>query len=309
MFDFTGAHILSADQFDRNSIDHVLKTAKNLEKYADEKRSTDLLNGKVMAALFFEPSTRTRLSFEVAMHRLGGQIITVSGTNTSSLKKGETLEDMGSVISEYADVVAMRHPETGSVQKLASTSTIPVLNGGDGSGQHPTQGLLDLYTIQSECGEIDGRTITLMGDLKYGRTVHSLAQYLTHFSVKLKFFTPEKLAMPDAIIKDLRNNNIEVQICENIESAIAGSDVIYNTRIQKERFDLEAEYNECRGQCILTKALIEANQPNAVIMHPLPRVDEITADVDDLKGAAYFRQARNGIKVRMALLALVLGKI
>jgi len=269
----------------------------------------DLLRGYVMAALFFEPSTRTRLSFETAMHRLGGSVIGFSSAESTSISKGETLEDTIRTVDQYVDLFAMRHPAIGSAKRAAEVATHPVLNGGDGAGQHPTQALLDLFTIYNECGKVDGATIVLCGDLKNGRTVHSGVDIYKHFDTKLVFVAPEQLAMPREIVEKLRAQGKTVVETTSLEDAIKDADILYMTRIQKERFADVAEYERLKGSYILTREMIERLNPNLTVMHPLPRVNEITTDVDDLPGAAFFRQAGNGVYVRMALIALVLGVI
>jgi aspartate carbamoyltransferase catalytic subunit len=270
-----------------------------------------LLNmaGKVLATLFYEPSTRTRLSFETAMLRMGGQVLSVAEARTSSsAAKGETLFDTGKMIEGYADLAVIRHPVVGSAKELADGASIPILNGGDGAGQHPTQALLDLYTIRKEKGNVEGLTIALVGDLKNGRTVHSLSGLLASFGVRYYFVAPEALRMPAEISEGLRARGLEVVETEDLAEAAATSDVMYMTRIQKERFADPAEYERLKGAYLLDRTLVERAKPQVSIMHPLPRVDEIATDVDAYEGAAYFRQAANGVPVRMALLALVAGQ-
>lgn len=306
--EFKSSDILSAKQFNRGDIEIVLKTAQKLEPFASKKKWGDLLKGKLMAALFYEPSTRTRLSFETAMQRLGGSVISAVGMQNSSLLKGETLQDTGKVVANFADIVAMRHPEDGSVEKLAAGANIPVINAGDGGNEHPTQALLDLFTIQKELGKIDGATVAMVGDLKFGRTVHSLAQMLAHFDAELLFVSPPELKMPESICRALKEKNVTYKETSDMAEAMKRADVLYMTRIQQERFKDPAEYEKHRGGYILTRELIEAKNPKQIIMHPLPRIWEIEASVDDLPGAAYFKQVANGVAVRMALLCLVLGK-
>ena len=243
------------------------------------------------------------------MLRLGGQVLSVAEAKTSSsAAKGETLFDTGKMIEGYADVAVIRHPVTGSAQELADGAAIPVLNGGDGAGQHPTQALLDLYTIRKEKGGVEGLTITLAGDLKNGRTVHSLSQLLANFGVRFNFVAPDALAMPAEITAGLRGRGIEVRETSDLAAALAASDVLYMTRIQKERFADPAEYEQLKGAYVLDAALVNQAKPGMIVLHPLPRVDEIKKEVDDLPGAAYFRQAANGVPVRMALLALTTGR-
>jgi aspartate carbamoyltransferase len=300
--------ILSGAQFDRDELEHILQVAREMERRLRTQRSLQLLDGYVLGALFFEPSTRTRLSFETAMHRLGGDVVGFAQAATSSVAKGESLNDTIRTVNQYVDVIVVRHPEIGSASQAASVSTVPVLNGGDGAGQHPTQALLDLFTVQRERGRVDDTTIVLCGDLKHGRTVHAGVELYKHYDCKLVFVAPENLSMPREITERLREAGVEVEETTDLELALVGAGVLYMTRIQKERFDDPAEYERLKGSYVLTRAMVERSNPNLTIMHPLPRVNEITTDVDCLPGAAYFRQARNGVPVRMALLALVLGR-
>jgi aspartate carbamoyltransferase catalytic subunit len=308
MIDFKGLDILSGAQFSREALDRILDVAGGMDERLRKERSLDLLDGYVMGALFFEPSTRTRLSFETAMHRLGGDVVGFAQAGASSVAKGESLNDTIRTVNQYVDVVVMRHPEIGSARQAAGVSAVPVLNGGDGAGQHPTQALLDLYTIQAERGRVDGNTIALCGDLKNGRTVHAGVELYKHYDCPLIFVAPEALKMPSRITDRLREGGVQVKETSDLEGALAEADVLYMTRIQKERFDDPAEYERLKGSYVLTREMVERVNPEVTIMHPLPRVNEITTDVDDLPGAAYFRQARKGVPVRMALLALVLGE-
>ena len=314
MLDFKGMDILSGAQFTREELEHILDVAGEISEQLKAKRSLDLLDGYVLGSLFFEPSTRTRLSFETAMHRLGGDVVGFAQAGTSSVAKGESLNDTIRTVNQYVDVIVMRHPEIGSARQAAGVSSVPVLNGGDGAGQHPTQALLDLFTVHTEQGQVDGNTVVLCGDLKYGRTVHAGVELYKHFDCKLIFVAPEKLKMPAEITARLRGEGVAVEEKPDLEAALAEADVLYMTRIQKERFDDPAEYERLgeesspKGSYVLTRDLVERVNPEVTIMHPLPRINEITPDVDDLPGAAYFRQARNGVPVRMALLALVLGE-
>jgi len=309
MADFKGKDILDGAQFTRNELDHVLDVADYMRKQVKERRALDLMDGYVLGALFFEPSTRTRLSFETAMHRLGGSVVGFASAGTSSSAKGESLADTIRNVDQYVDVIAMRHPKIGSAREAAQAAEAPVINGGDGAGQHPTQALLDLFTIQSERGQVDGNTIVLCGDLKYGRTVHSGVEVYKHFECKLIFVAPEALTMPPEITVRLKEQGVEIEETTDLEAAMGEADVLYMTRIQKERFEDPAEYERLKGSYILTRDMVERINPNLTIMHPLPRVDEITTDVDTLPGAAYFRQAQNGVYTRMALIALVTGEI
>ncbi len=308
MKNFAGSDILSTTDLSRDDIEHIFKVSEQFLPVALKEKTSNLLENKLMAALFYEPSTRTRLSFEAAMNRLGGRVLTVVGSEYSSLAKGETLWDTGKMIEKYVDVIVMRHPQPGSPKEIAESASVPVINAGDGSGEHPTQALLDVFTITQERKKVDGLTIALVGDLKYGRTVHSLSHLLPHFKIKLILVSPEKLRMPSEITDKLKQNNVEFEETEDLEVALKNAQVIYDTRVQKERFSDPAEYEKYKHYYVLTRALIEKHNSNITIMHPLPRVGEINQDVDDLPGAAYFRQAQNGVAVRMALLALVLGK-
>lgn len=305
---FTGSHILEAKQFDRKGIEELLKRATEMDDFLIEKKDfAGLLAGKVMASLFYEPSTRTRLSFETAMLRLGGTVTTAANIEMSSLKKGETLSDTGKVISSYVDVIVMRHPQNGSVAQLASKASVPVINAGDGANQHPTQALLDLYTIQKKFGSIDGKTITLVGDLKYGRTVHSLLEYLKHFKVSVRAVSPKALCIPDEVLSHFEESGVKVECFENLAEGVNGADVVYMTRIQEERFENTNEYLKYKGVYVLNADFVKKTfNKNAIILHPLPRIDEIAGDVDDLSQAYYFEQVRNGVPVRMALLSMIL---
>jgi len=309
MVDFEGLDILSGKQFTREGLDQILEVAGEMDERVKAERSLDLLDGYVMGSLFFEPSTRTRLSFETAMKRLGGGVVGFAQAGTSSVAKGESLNDTIRTVNQYVDVIVMRHPEIGSAEQAAGVSDVPVLNGGDGAGQHPTQALLDLYTIHQERGGVDGNTIALCGDLKNGRTVHAGVELYKQYDCDLIFVAPEALRMPAEITERLREHGVEIKETEDLEEALAEADVLYMTRIQKERFEDPAEYERLKGSYVLTREMVERLNPEVTIMHPLPRVNEITTDVDDLTGAAYFREARNGVPVRMALLGLVLGRV
>lgn len=309
MLDLKGKDILDGAQFTREQIDGIMQIAGDFRKKLEDQPGLDLLKGHVMAALFFEPSTRTRLSFETAMHRLGGSVIGFSSAESTSVSKGETLEDTISTVDQYVDLIAMRHPAIGSAKTAASVAAHPVLNGGDGAGQHPTQALLDLFTVQSEKGGVDGKTIVLCGDLKNGRTVHSGVEIYKHYNCKLVFVAPEQLKMPAEVTQRLRAQGANIEETPDLEAALKGADLLYMTRIQKERFADPAEYERLKGAYILTREMIERINPKLTVMHPLPRVNEITTDVDSLPGAAYFRQAGNGVYIRMALIALVTGRI
>jgi aspartate carbamoyltransferase catalytic subunit len=309
MYDLKGKDILDGAQFTRDQIDGIMDVAADFRTKLESERGLDLLKGYVLAAIFFEPSTRTRLSFETAMHRLGGSVVGFSSGESTSVSKGETIEDTIKTLNEYVDVIAMRHPAIGSARKAAEAADVPVLNGGDGAGQHPTQALLDLFTVKSERGTVDNATIVLCGDLKNGRTVHSGVEIYKHYNCKLICVAPEQLSMPAEVITRLRGLGVDIEETTEIEPAIKKGDFLYMTRIQKERFADVEEYEKLKNSYILTREMVERLNPNLTVMHPLPRVNEITTDVDALPGAAYFRQAGNGVYVRMALLTLVLGKI
>jgi aspartate carbamoyltransferase catalytic subunit len=310
MVDLTGVDILRLDGFSTEEIVHILDTAERFAHELEEHNPGNWMGGKVLAALFYEPSTRTRLSFETAMLRLGGEVLSVaSAMTTSSAAKGETLYDTGKMIEAYADVAVIRHPRMGSAQELAEGAAIPVINGGDGAGQHPTQGLLDLFTIRRELGSLEGLTVALVGDLRNGRTVHSLVPALAMFGTDFYFVSPPSLAMPSKVKAGVEGLGASVIETESLRDAAAKSDVMYVTRVQKERFDDPEEYEAVRSAYIVDMPLIEGAKEGILVMHPLPRVNEILAEVDDYPGAAYFRQAATGVPARMALLALVTGSI
>lgn len=305
-----GKDILRADQFTRDETETIMTTVADLEAVVRSGKRLSNMTGKLLVTLFYEPSTRTRLSFESAMLRLGGQVLSVADAKaSSSAAKGETLYDTGKMIEGYADVAVIRHPVAGSAAELAEGASIPIINGGDGAGQHPTQALLDLYTIRKEKGTAENLTVALIGDLKNGRTVHSLAQLLAGFGTRFYFVSPVALSMPGEITAWLRGRGVEVVETMDLVEAAAHSDVLYMTRIQKERFGDPAEYERLKGLYLLDTALVSRAKPGITVMHPLPRLDEITREVDAYKGAAYFRQATNGVVVRMALLALVTGQV
>jgi aspartate carbamoyltransferase catalytic subunit len=306
--EFKGIDILTTRQFDRQGLGQVFQLASEYLKALDEGRQLDVLKGKMLAALFYEPSTRTRLSFETAMHRLGGTVASAVGMEYSSLKKGETLYDTGRVVSQFVDVIAMRHPAAGSVAELAEGSTVPVLNGGDGPANHPTQGLLDLYTIEQSFGTIDGLTIGLIGDLKYSRVFHSEAQLLSHYKVHLVLVSPKELPMPEDILADLTKAGVTYEVSESVVDVLPRLDVLSTNRIQEERFPDRETFERLKKTFIFDKALIANAKEKSIILNPLPRVDELKREVDDDPRAKYFQQVRNGVAIRMALLSLVMGK-
>jgi aspartate carbamoyltransferase catalytic subunit len=304
-----GRDLLSIEDLDKAEIELILDQAVQLEEQCQKQPKLDLLNGHILATLFYEPSTRTRLSFESAMHRLGGAVLSsASAAKTSSAAKGETLADAARIISGYAHLIVQRHPEILSAQQAAEGATVPVINAGDGSNEHPTQALLDLYTIQKEREQIDGLHIAMVGDLRYGRTVHSLSKALTHWDVTLTLISPPTLQMPPLLTHKLKQK-ITVNETKDLAAVMADCDVLYVTRIQRERFKDPADYDAVKDSYVIKRELVESINPEVTIMHPLPRVNEIATDVDDLPGAAYFRQADNGVWARMALMALVLDAV
>lgn len=300
-------HIVSMRDFSRDEIDDILVKAKEFEPIA-KGRSSLLLSGKLLATLFYEPSTRTRLSFETAMKRLGGEVIDLGAIETSSVAKGESLADTIRVIGNYADAIVLRHPREGSARMAAEYSNVPIINAGDGAGHHPTQTLLDLYTIMRE-SSLSNLNIALVGDLKYGRTVHSLAYALSLYHASMTLISPAQLKMPDVIKKDLKKQGAKVSETTNVEDVIGDIDVLYVTRIQKERFPDPAEYLKVAGSYRVTEELLKKARDNLIIMHPLPRIDEIDPAVDRTKYARYFQQSFYGVPVRMALLAMAMGAI
>jgi aspartate carbamoyltransferase catalytic subunit len=300
-------HIISMRDFSRDEIDAILNRVKQFEPIARGKRS-DLLSGKLLATLFYEPSTRTRLSFETAMKRLGGEVINLGALEASSVAKGETLADTIRVIGNYADAIVLRHPREGAARMAAEYSKIPIINAGDGAGHHPTQTLLDLYTIMRE-SNLSGLKIAIVGDLKYGRTVHSLAYALSLYHADMTLISPKQLVMPDTIKKDLKKQGAIISETSNIEDVIGDVDVLYVTRIQKERFPDPAEYQKVAGSYRITEELLKSARDNLIIMHPLPRVDEIDPAVDRTRYARYFEQSFYGVPVRMALLAIAMEAV
>lgn len=301
-------HIVEAQQFDRATLLALFDQARRMEQIARAGGIDDYHN-RIMATLFYEPSTRTRFSFESAMHRLGGRVITTENAREfSSVSKGETLEDTIRILNGYADLIVIRHFEVGAAQRAAAVSQVPVINAGDGVGQHPTQALLDLYTIQKEIGAIDGLEIAMVGDLAQGRTVRSLSYLLGKFSgVKIYFVAPELLKMKEDILAYLGEHGVAYEERSDLEGVLPRVRVVYQTRVQKERFgDRIADYEKCRDLYIIGSSSLELMRRDAIIMHPLPRVNEIAMEVDQDPRAAYFRQAQNGLYVRMALLKMVM---
>jgi aspartate carbamoyltransferase catalytic subunit len=293
-------HVLSASQFSKEELLEIMQQSVEMEKLL-ESGGTDMAKGKILATLFYEPSTRTRLSFETAMNRLGGKVISTSDVTFSSVSKGETIEDTIRILSGYADVVAMRSKEVGYADRAAKMSDVAVLNAGDGAGEHPTQSLLDLYTIQKYFTLDEPLNVVFVGDMKYGRTVHSLETILRNFdNVTISFVAPEAIHIPDSHFKpelgDKKFNELNDEIISN-------ADVIYDTRVQEERFEDRDEYMRLRDAFIFDVEKVSKMKPNAILLHPLPRVNEITAEVDVLPQAKYFEQAKNGVPVRMTLIA------
>ena len=297
-------NIISISDLTRSQLELIVLRARRIKS----EPQSQWLKNKVIASCFFEASTRTRLSFETAIQRQGGTIIGFADSvNTSMGKKGETLSDSIRMISSYADAIVMRHPQEGSARLASEVATVPVVNGGDGSNQHPTQTLLDLFTIHECQGRLENLTVTFVGDLKYGRTVHSLAQALSLFECRFQFIAPDALAMPDYLLRELDSKNIEYSRVYSLEEAIPNSDILYMTTVQKERFD-PTEYMHLASQYILSKDLLKNAPEHLRILHPLPRVDEIPFDVDNTPFAYYFQQAENGVYARQALLALILNE-
>ncbi len=305
-----GKDILSVKQFDRADLEYIFGVAHEMRGMVERVGTFDMLKGKILANLFYEPSTRTSSSFHAAMERLGGSVIPINNVKYSSVSKGESLADTIRTLECYSDVIVLRHPEMGSAAIAAEAASKPILNAGDGVGEHPTQALLDLFTIFSELGEgeIDGMTVTMLGDLKYGRTVHSLARLLTLFDVKLNYVSPNILKMPTEVMEDVAEKGIPQAEYNSLEEVLPKTDVLYVTRIQKERFEDPANYDKVAGEFIIDPEMMRIAKEQMSVMHPLPRVNEITTDFDTDPRAAYFRQMEYGLYVRMALLAMVLGK-
>ncbi|GJS76334.1 aspartate carbamoyltransferase 2, chloroplastic-like protein [Tanacetum coccineum] len=301
--------VIEAQQFDRDILSAIFEVAREMETIEKNSRGSQLLNGFLMSTLFYEPSTRTRLSFESAMKRLGGEVLTTENAREfSSAAKGETLEDTIRTVEGYSDIIVMRHFEGGAARRAALTANIPVINAGDGPGQHPTQALLDVYTIKKELGKLDGIKVGLVGDLANGRTVRSLAYLLAKYNnVKIYFVSPEVVRMKEDIKEYLTLKGVDWEESSDLKAVASKCDVVYQTRIQKERFGERTDlYDAARGKYIIDRGVLDVMQKHAVVMHPLPRLDEITVDVDDDPRAAYFRQAKNGLYIRMALLKLLL---
>jgi aspartate carbamoyltransferase catalytic subunit len=315
---FTGQHLLSVKDLNLDSIDELFTVAQNMRPFANRQKVTRVLEGAVLGNMFFEPSTRTRVSFGCAFNLLGGEVRETTGLSNSALAKGESLYDTAQVLSGYSDVIVMRHPQPHSVEEFATGSRVPVINGGDGPNEHPTQALLDLFTIKDElarCGQtIEDLSLTLLGDLKHGRTVHSLCHLLSLYSgLKIQLVAPEALSLPTSYVDLLVNAGHQVEIGSDLEKGLSQANIIYQTRIQEERFASEEEANRYKGYFRLNKKIYSDHcLPNAVIMHPLPRdsrnnANELDNDLNKEPGLAIFRQTDNGVLVRMALFACILG--
>jgi aspartate carbamoyltransferase catalytic subunit len=302
-------HVISMKPFARGQIDAILDLADSYEDVARGEKPSNLLAGKVLTTLFYEPSTRTRLSFESAMVRLGGQVLSVADAKkTSSVWKGETLEDTILTIANYCDVIAMRHPMAGAAAIAVGVSPVPILNGGDDANEHPTQALLDLLTIRRERGQIDGLTVTLVGDHAHSRVTNSLLFGLANYNVEVILVNPSSLAVSRETLKYVQDKGLSVEETSDLAAALKKTDVVYIFRIQKERFEDPDEYEKVKGGYQLNRAMLEAAGREMTVMHPMPRIDELSTDVDDMPGACYFRQSFNGVMLRMALLSWVLGK-
>jgi len=306
--DFAGRDVVSIRDLSKEEILFILDHAMKAMPVARGERRSQVLEGKLLATLFFEPSTRTRLSFETAMHRLGGSVIGFADASGTSVVKGETLADTIRMAESYADAIVLRHPHEGASKLASDFSSKPVINAGDGAGQHPTQTLLDLFTIRLEKGEIADNNIVLVGDLKYGRTVHSLSYALSLFGANITLVAPPSLQMPHEIVSHLKEMGGRFNQSESLESVIPGADVLYVTRIQKERFPDPEEYRKVEGAFRIDNALLANAKRGLIVMHPLPRVNEIAPEVDAGPHGRYFKQAFYGVPVRMALLSLILGK-
>lgn len=305
---FYGQDILSVSQFDKEKLAYIFGVAHEMRVLVERFGSAELLQGKILANLFYEPSTRTSSSFMAAMLRLGGQVIPINNVQYSSVTKGESLPDTVRTLESYADVIVLRHPEVGAAVIAAHYASKPVINAGDGVGEHPTQALLDLFTILEELGSVEKLRVAMVGDLKYGRTVHSLTKLLVNYDVSFDFVSPEILAMPEDVLDEVRKGGHTFRVTDSIHEVVDEADVLYVTRVQKERFTDLAQYDRVRDHYVVDEELMLKAKSRMIVMHPLPRVNEIAYGVDDDPRAAYFRQMRNGMYIRMALLAAVLGK-
>jgi aspartate carbamoyltransferase len=305
---FYGKDVLSVKQFTHDDLQYIFGVAREMREMVERVGSFDLLKGKILANLFYEPSTRTSSSFTSAMERLGGSVIPINEVHYSSVSKGESLPDTIRTLECYADVIVLRHPEVGASALAAKYARKPVINAGDGIGEHPTQALLDLFTIDSELGRVDDLCVTMLGDLKFGRTVHSLSRLLSQYRVKLNFVSPEILQMPEELTRELEESGTPVAEYTSLKSVLPQTDVLYITRVQKERFDDAEDFEAVKGAYVIDEQTMHIAKDKMIIMHPLPRVGEISMDLDSDPRAAYFRQMEYGLYVRMALLAMVLGK-
>lgn len=292
--------VISIKDFQKKDIEFILKESESLEKIAKSEEVSDELAGKILGMMFFEPSTRTRLSFETSMKRLGGNCVGFAGSSASSISKGESLADTSKMFEAYSDALIIRHNLEGAAKFISDIVDVPVINAGDGAGQHPTQTLLDLYTIKRHFDKIKGLNIALVGDLKYGRTVHSLAYALGIFDAQMSFVSPDELKMPNETLHDLKKNKIKFHETNNLKDVIDDIDVLYVTRIQKERFPDEEEYSKIKGAYLIDYELVK--EKDLIVMHPLPRIDEISTNIDNTKYNKYFEQAFYGVPVRMAIL-------
>ena len=302
---FQNRDIISIRDFSKQELLYIIDSAAKIQ--VDKRKYSKLMEGKIMASLFFEPSTRTRLSFEAAMHRLGGSVIGFSEPENTSISKGETTHDTIRIVDGYCDIIVMRHPEAGSVRKAAEAASNPVINAGDGTNEHPTQTFVDLFTIMQTKGTLQGLNIAFLGDLKFGRTVHSLTHALSHFNPKFYFISPSSLKMPENYLKELESSKISYVEEEDLMKVSRELDILYVTRIQKERFLNSEDYAKVKGFYKLDISFLRHTKPDMKILHPLPRVDEINPGLDDAKQSIYFQQAHNGIPVRMALLGMIMG--
>lgn len=305
-----GKDIISVKQFSRADLEYIFGVAHEMRGMVERVGTFDLLKGKILANLFYEPSTRTSSSFTAAMERLGGSVIPINEVKYSSVTKGESLSDTVRTLECYADVIVLRHPEMGSAAIAAKAARKPVINAGDGTGEHPTQALLDTFTIFEElgAGQVDGMTVTMLGDLKYGRTVHSLARLLSMFKVKINYVSPDILKMPKEVMDEVSAKGIPQAEFSTLADVLPETDVLYVTRVQKERFEDPADYEKVKSAYVIDPEIMKSAKQEMIVMHPLPRVTEISMDFDDDPRAAYFRQMEYGLYVRMALLAMVLGK-
>jgi aspartate carbamoyltransferase len=305
---FYGKDILSVKQFSRADLNYIFGIAHEMREMVHRIGTFDLLKGKILANLFYEPSTRTSSSFTAAMERLGGSVIPINEVKYSSVAKGESLPDTVRTLECYADVIVLRHPDVGASALAAKYARKPIINAGDGVGEHPTQALLDLFTIVEELGTAENLTVTMLGDLKYGRTVHSLSRLLSLYNAKLNYVSPDILRMPAEIVEELKEKGVPQTEYSSLESILPQTDVLYVTRVQKERFENPADYDTVKGAFVITPEIMRSAKQHMAVLHPLPRVGEISIEFDDDPRAAYFRQMEYGLYIRMALLAMVLGK-